>query len=181
MKAMVVVASLSLAACSGKDSSPPTDSSPDRGPAEIELSVDELLYEATAVDRTATKSITVRNIGGTELDVESVQVAPPFETTFNLMTLEPGGAGIINVVFAPTTHGHFEEGLSVLSTDPNHPSVSVTCASATISRTPTGRLRRRLRPRPGLRRHEPQHQSRSRRDLVQRRQRQLHLREHAVQ
>jgi hypothetical protein len=132
MKAMVV-ASLVLAACSGKDSAPTTDTGPDRGGPEIELVVDQLLYEAIAVNTTAPKNITVKNIGGAELDVESVQVAAPFETTFTLMTLQPGGAGIITVVFAPTTQGHFEEVLSVLSSDPNHPSVSATCVGETIT------------------------------------------------
>jgi hypothetical protein len=134
MKAMVVVASLVLAACSGKDSSPSQDSGPETGPPQIELSVDELLYEAIAIDTTASKSITVRNIGDTALDVENVQVNAPFTTTFNnLMTVQPGGAGIITVIFAPDTHGHFEEVLSVLSSDPNRPSVSVTCVGETIT------------------------------------------------
>jgi len=133
MKVMVVVASFVLAACSGKDSAPPKDTGTDRGGPEIQLGGDDLLYEAIAVGTTASKNITVRNIGGAELDVESVQVADPFQTTFNFMTLQPGGAGIITVFFAPTIQGHFEEALSVLSSDPNHPSVSVTCVGETIT------------------------------------------------
>jgi hypothetical protein len=133
MKAMVVVASLVLAACSGKDSSPPTDTGPEDGPPEIEVSVDELQYEAIAVGTTSSKNITVKNLGRTPLDVESVQVADPFRTTFSYMTLQPSGVGIITVIFAPTANGHSEEVLSVLSTDPNHPSVSVTCVGDTIT------------------------------------------------
>ena len=133
MKAMVVVASLVLAACKGEDSSPPQDTGPEDGPPEIEVSVDELLYEAIAVGTTASKNITVKNLGLTPLDVQSANVAEPFRTNFSLMTLQPGGVGIITVIFAPTTNGEFSDVLSILSTDPNHPSVSVTCVGETIT------------------------------------------------
>jgi hypothetical protein len=132
MKSLVMAAGLALAGCSNKDSGPPTDTGPEEGPPEIELSVDELLFEATAVNTTASHNITVRNLGRTELEVQSVDAPPPFRTTFSPVTLQPGGAGIITVIFAPTAHGQFEEVVSVLSTDPVRPSVSVTCTGETI-------------------------------------------------
>jgi hypothetical protein len=134
MKAMVIAAGLFLVACSGKDSSPPTDTGPDDSPAEIELSVDELLFEAQAVGTTESKSITVKNVGRTELHIDDVQVSVPFQSTFsNRITLQGGGATVITVMFAPTAHGHFEEVLSILSTDAARPSVSVTCTGETIT------------------------------------------------
>jgi hypothetical protein len=101
---------------------------------EILVSVSEVAFESIAVGSSAQKSFTVQNFGGRDLDLQGVAVGAPFRTTFtNLVTLHPGGAHTVTVLYMPTDNGDYEEVLSITSTDPLQPTVDILCKGDTIS------------------------------------------------
>jgi hypothetical protein len=134
MKAMFLAASLLLAGCGSEDSGGTQDTGPEDGPPEISVEPESLVFPAQAVGTSKSQQITVRNLGKTPLDIQGVTVGAPFSTTFtNHLTLPAGGAGIVTVVFAPSSLGHYEETLTIASDDPNRPSWDVPCVGDTIT------------------------------------------------
>jgi hypothetical protein len=93
--------------------------------AAIEVEPRSLSFGAVEVNRTCKGTITIRNMGGEELMVESLASIAPFKPELASTVVPPGGSQTLAVYFAPTSVGERQSDLTIRSNDPGKSSVSV--------------------------------------------------------
>lgn len=95
-------------------------------PPHLELSATSLAFGSVAVCLSRTQSLTLKNTGGSPLQVSSIATAAPFSASPSSTTIQKGGSAAVAVNFKPAAVGPATGSLTIKSNDPVHPSVSVT-------------------------------------------------------
>lgn len=93
----------------------------------ITLIESQILFGNTAIGRTSSETVTVRNDGSGQLLISSLTPSTPQFTasTPTPVSIDPGAELQIPVVFAPTSVGTTSATLSISSNDPNNGTVSI--------------------------------------------------------
>ena len=97
------------------------------GPS-LSVSPGSLTFATTQTgDTTATQPVTIQNVGGAALTIDSVSIAAPFTVSLvTPVTLTPGQIATANVAFAPTVAGDASATLQIHATDGEIGAVSCT-------------------------------------------------------
>lgn len=106
---------------------------------DIALSTSAVDFGEILVGQTAQDVVTLTNYGAMELTVSGISVASgvDFSQTHNCPAiLQPAEACQITVSFSPTIEGALSDLLTVLSNDPDEPSVSVSLSGSGITQLP---------------------------------------------
>lgn len=110
------------------------------GTPNISIPVTEIDFGLTEIGQTASRQLTVFNIGTATLSVDSVQLSNPRfvidSPTFPL-SIPANGSAILNVTFTPQTYGAQSGNLRVFSTDPGEPFVDVALSGLGVNADPT--------------------------------------------
>jgi hypothetical protein len=94
---------------------------------EIVLSATALSFGQVSIGETATQSLNVENLGGSDLVVESIPSAnSPFIPSPESFTVPPGGAREVEVICTPLLPGDSPGALTITSNDPAQPTMTVT-------------------------------------------------------
>jgi hypothetical protein len=114
---------------------------------DIDVSPPSIDFGAVAVGTTATRQLTIRNVGQGDLFVSSILIqggtASPFHfggRIFTGFTVRPGQAVTIGVFFTPRTTGFFQDAVVIRSNDPDEATVTVPLSG----RTPIQPLRAQI-------------------------------------
>ncbi len=98
------------------------------GTPEIIIPVEYHDFGAVTITTTETWMMEVQNTGNTNLEITNLgfSSSSPFSTSMSMpQTIIPGGSLDIPVDFSPVTTGHFQDVISVESSDPINPVVEV--------------------------------------------------------
>ncbi len=112
----------------------PTVSEPD-----IEVSPAELEWASIGVDCAADQVVTISNVGAGPLSIEGTTItgSAAWSSEFLTDTLAPGESVRLVVRFAPGQAGDFTGQLSVVSDDPDEPTVDVPAIGTAAASRPT--------------------------------------------
>ncbi len=97
------------------------------GPS-LQVSPGSLTFATTQTgDTTATQPVTVQNVGGAALTVDSASIPAPFTSDFTTpVTLQAGSSTTVNVAFSPNAGGPVAANLTVQSDDGEQLTVACT-------------------------------------------------------
>ncbi len=93
---------------------------------EIVVSNNSIVYNPTQVGQSSVETFTISNMGYGNLEITNIaSTNSSFTVNITSSTIEPGGAQEIEVIFTPDEVGLFEGTLSIISNDPNYPTVEI--------------------------------------------------------
>lgn len=100
----------------------------------IEVNVEEINFGDLLLGSLSTESIKIKNSGEVNLVVQSISALPPFTSpSGGGFELEPGAETNITIQFIPTSYQEVSGSLTIVSSDPNEPQLTVPILGATIS------------------------------------------------
>ena len=100
----------------------------------IEVNVDEVNFGNLLLGSLSTESIKIKNSGEVTLVVQSISALPPFTSpSGGGFELEPGTETNITIQFIPTSYQEVSGSLTIVSSDPDEPQLTVPILGATIS------------------------------------------------
>ena len=126
-RTITILLSLSLIACSGGI----TNTYDDTGPIAVsdpDIAVLEEVVEFTEAEELGQRksaTLALQNIGEGTLTVSDIAILAPFSVGIGSFTIAPGASTQVSVYFEPAEYGVTEGSLSILSDDPDSPTVEV--------------------------------------------------------
>jgi hypothetical protein len=124
------IATIAIAEFAGNPPPPPPPGKPQLQVIPSSLHLD---FGSIAFCLLGTETLTLRNLGNAPLTLNSITTAPPFSTSPNPGTIQPGGTANITVTFKPGAVGPASGSLTIVSNDPTRPRVTVTLSGAGIA------------------------------------------------